>query len=1014
MTDANVLHAAFNRGRISRFVQGRDDIEGSRIRLGADVCTNIIPRVLGSAMLAPGWAYINGTKDNARAYNLPFRKKASDTAILEFTTGAMRVKVNEQPVTRVAVSTAIQNTGFLAYVTNGTFATDTAWTKGAGWSIAAGVASATLSSAALSQNSAVTLVAGKSYSITYTITRSAGSVVPSIGGTAGTSRSSSATFTETIIAGATQVLAFTGTGFSGTVDAVSIEPLDTGWIDTDEGSAASTVTGGQISLTGTGFSAAIRKQEVAVAGGDINKEHALRVTVARGPVTIRVGSTDGGDEYVTEAALGVGVHSLTFTPTGNFYIRLQATRQYAALVSGCTIEGAGVLSLTLPYTLADLPYLRWTQSEDVVYLACTGYQQLKIERRGNTTSWAVVNFEPEDGPFRVVNTGITRLSSSAINGDVTLTASRSFFKSTHVGALFQLTSIGQAVNAAISGADQWSDPIRVIGTSTGRTFDIAITGTWSGTVRLQRSVDAPGAWVDVSGQSWTVNATPSYFDALNNQIIYYRIGIKAGEYTSGTANVALTYAAGGITGVVKVTAYTNETTVSGIVLKALGGMDATANWREGEWSTRRGWPDEVKIDGGRLCWIGKGKTILSISDAYDSYDPDYEGDAGPINRSIPASNSERVNWALSLERLCFGTDGGEFVVRSSSLDEPLTPTLFNPKSPSDRGSANVPAVKDGTSGYFVGAAGVKLIELAFGAENTSDYSTTNGDLCQLVPEIGLAGFTRIAVQQNPDKRFHCLRADGTAAILLKDPSEDVLCWVEIETDGDIEDVLVMPGDVEDKVYYWVKRTNDGGDIRCMERWALESECQGVDGVSKLAHSFIEYDGAATATITGLDHHEGKDVVVWADGIDYSPLDEDREPTTFTVSGGAITLPDTVENAIVGLFYRGRFKSSKLMYAGRLGSALLQRKRVSTVGLVLADVHYKGLYYGPDFTRMDPLPEVHLGAPVEDDSIMTEREVDMTEFPGDWGTDSRICFEMSAPRPCTLQGMVFGIDTNDKG
>ena len=109
-------------------------------------------------------------------------------------------------------------------VTNGTFASDTGWTKGADWAIAAGVASATLSDAALSQTAGVALLPGYSYLLTFDATRAAGSVVPSVGGTAGTTRSSSATFAETIVAGATQLIEFTGTGFTETIDNVTCVP----------------------------------------------------------------------------------------------------------------------------------------------------------------------------------------------------------------------------------------------------------------------------------------------------------------------------------------------------------------------------------------------------------------------------------------------------------------------------------------------------------------------------------------------------------------------------------------------------------------------------------------------------------------------------------------------------------------------------------------------------------------------------------------------------------------------
>lgn len=102
----------------------------------------------------------------------------------------------------------------------------TAWVYGAGWTQTASAATATGAiSTALTQtaNVAYPLVNGQAYLVKFTATQSAGSVAVSLGGgSAGTSRSTSATFSEVIIAGSTQTIAFTGTGFTGTIAAVSI------------------------------------------------------------------------------------------------------------------------------------------------------------------------------------------------------------------------------------------------------------------------------------------------------------------------------------------------------------------------------------------------------------------------------------------------------------------------------------------------------------------------------------------------------------------------------------------------------------------------------------------------------------------------------------------------------------------------------------------------------------------------------------------------------------------------
>ena len=176
---------------------------------------------------------------------------------------------------------------FTEHVTNGAFAADTDWTKGTGWSIAAGVASATTASTDLSQTSAITLIAGYTYTITYTVTRSAGTVTPSIGGTAGTARSSSATFTETIVCGATQVLAFTGAGFTGTLDNVSVTPwvLGTGWTT---GSGVATATG----AISTAISQTANIAYPLVAGQAYLVTYTTS-SVSAGTITVSIGGTAG-------------------------------------------------------------------------------------------------------------------------------------------------------------------------------------------------------------------------------------------------------------------------------------------------------------------------------------------------------------------------------------------------------------------------------------------------------------------------------------------------------------------------------------------------------------------------------------------------------------------------------------------------------------------------------------------------------------------------------------------------
>lgn len=112
-------------------------------------------------------------------------------------------------------------TGSIDNVTVSGWILGTGWTTDGATAIATGAISTAMSQTA---NGAYPLIAGQAYLATFTATRSAGSVTLSVGGTAGTARSSSATFAEVFIAGATQAISFGTSAFTGTIDDVTIVP----------------------------------------------------------------------------------------------------------------------------------------------------------------------------------------------------------------------------------------------------------------------------------------------------------------------------------------------------------------------------------------------------------------------------------------------------------------------------------------------------------------------------------------------------------------------------------------------------------------------------------------------------------------------------------------------------------------------------------------------------------------------------------------------------------------------
>jgi hypothetical protein len=159
---------------------------------------------------------------------------------------------------------------------------------------------------------------------------------------------------------------------------------------------------------------------------------------------------------------------------------------------------------------------------------------------------------------------------------------------------------------------------------------------------------------------------------------------------------------------------------------------------------------------------------------------------------------------------------------------------------------------------------------------------------------------------------------------------------------------------------------------------------------------------------------GESVVVWADG---APLVTARGvPATFTVDGsGNITVPSAVTNWVAGLPYRMRYKSARLAYGGEAGTAVLRKKTVDDVGLILTDFVRQGIKVGAKFDdpyrALDFLP-IMTDNETQPDIVLSDiRDEEQFPLAGEWNIDSRVCMECQSPFTATFLGMVLTITTN---
>lgn len=820
----------------------------------------------------------------------------------------------------------------------------------------------------------------------------------------------------------------------------------TGWTVTTTGDASANFSsaGLQLAAPSRGSKASVAQNVSTLSSGT---QHALDIVVAHGPVHFRCGSSFGGEDYISDTVLDEGMHSLAFTPTGaGFWVEFYTKTTYAVQVTSIVVADAGTMEVDAPWSQAELRNIRYDTSLDVVFLSRNGQPQYKIERRG-TRSWSVARYQSDDGPFTISRTADISLTPGATFGNTTLTASEAFFQSTHVGALFRLTHEGSVITCGLSALNEHTENIRVIGihgsaNNNERRFTVTTTGTWSGVLTVERSFDGPDSGFKAYGNTITTNTTTTPTEDLDdNAIVYYRVRFTT--YTSGTAYVTLTYAGDGGTGIARVTSISSSILANVEVLTDLRDVAATESWLEGEWSDRRGYPTAVSFFDGRLFWARRDRFWGSVSGDYYGFSLDVAGDSGSIQRDVSTGGGlADINWLLPLQRLIFGTAGETVSARTSAFDEPLTPTNITLKAASTQGAALVTPLRIDSRGVYVQRSGTRLFELFFDFQG-SDYTASS--LVRQHEELGFSGapdlyadgFVELGLQRQPETYIWAIREDGQVPIMIYEPEEKVAGWLRFRTgylggagagDDRVVSMAVLPAEGEDEIYLLVERniTVSGLDskIYCFERLRPHTETViRYDGETRqnglyLADSFVTAtaDGTATQVITGLDHLCGNTVIVI--GRKAGKTYNSPSTSTFTVdSAGSITLDEAFESGAtlcIGRPYEGRYLSSKLAYGNnRSGTAVGSRKLINRIALQMLPSHWDAVLIGRNFddeNEMDELPRIKENGEVVDPDAPFDLDIDASpfDFPGEWGTDSRIAIKIRPGYSATLSALVVDL------
>lgn len=709
------------------------------------------------------------------------------------------------------------------------------------------------------------------------------------------------------------------------------------------------------------------------------------VCIVQGPATRRgafrfVAEVKTSAKKVRVIPFEVGTDAAYVLELGDLYIRFFKAGARLESPPGTPVE------VVTTYLEADLFLLHYAQSADLLYLVAGSYAPRKLSRLlADGTSWGfkTVNFAPpptfeDDTDY---SGGTVKVALSAVTGTgVKVVSSAAVFLAADKDRILKYLDARASFTAYVGTQEMTAEildefPAALVDTTPATTLtSVGTTVDFSAAHGISAAQVTAGIWIRLTSgaQAGEMRQVASVTDAdtveiasafsMNQVAVSWskHYAIAAGSWKLNGSPVAtltpsvatpvgaittLTLGAAGwravdvtlgkyvkaASGIVKLTAYSSPTVVSGQIVKVLSGTAAVAGgaWSAEvpSWSAAAGYPAAVCFFEERLYLAGTTRQKTSV---WGSANGDFENFGGGVNAADSATfpltslKANMVRWLLPAKSMLGGTVDGEFSI-TGEADAAITPTNPRPRSETTHGGSTVMPVRVGHLVIFVQAHGRKVRELTYDYQPDSFIAPDLTRFAEHISEGG--GIVDMAYQQEPHSVLWCVRADGVLVGLTYIREEKVYGWHRHTTDGYFESVCVIPdpGNNRDQVWAVVRRTIGGATKRFIE--VLEPDVVAAD-------SYVRYQGAAATVITGLSHLEGKAVDVVADGF---------VVPGHVVAGGQITLARAASDVVVGLHYETTVEPQRPDYIDDKGRTTIgKKKRWAEVTLRLHETGLSGV------------------------------------------------------------------------
>jgi hypothetical protein len=601
---------------------------------------------------------------------------------------------------------------------------------------------------------------------------------------------------------------------------------------------------------------------------------------------------------------------------------------FGAYTSGGTV--ARVYTVASPFREADLAYLKWTQSADVMSICCRNqvsgaeYAPQELARNGSDTNFS----------FTALSIG---QSAAAPSGTPTVVSSSGSSGTAHYQ--YQITSIGsdgsESIASAIGSLSNALDIAATAGSNTVTWNPVAGINNYNiykaAEAQVAIPVGAPFGYAGTAaGNSWIdtnilpdfqqvppINYNPFARNAITGAVVTaggsgYGGSITLTINTSSGANAVLTpvvSAAGSLVDILVVIQGSGYNPATDTITIGGSGTGATATLTIGPNSQT--YPSVVGYFQQRRVYANSGNNP-------DTYWMSQPGSYYNFNYRVPTIDSDSIigspwaqqvngiQWLLSMPGGLIVFTGSQAWQLTGAGGSGLSPVAITPSDQQAQPqafngvSSTVPPVQVDYHILFADAVGSNVYDLAY-QYWLNIYTGT--DLTTLSTHL----FQGLYVQQwawtrQTNKLVWVVRSDGILLSLTYLPEQQVQGWARHDTQGLFVSVCEIIEPPVNAPYFAVQRVLAAGTGYLIERmdnrlWPAAENCWCVDCGLQLPHTYPETTLTASSStgtgsitgVSGLVGGSGYSSATTAVVTDNNGLGPGSGAVpSLTISGGVIT------------------------------------------------------------------------------------------------------------------------------